>query len=203
MIDEPIRQASDQFALAERPDEAIDLYCRLSEETKNAVGRAFLQLSPDPESSIFFFAAFYNQSLGRPQFTNDGLAYLGAKWWQYALFHRQVVDRSPLMELERLLERISQSHALCGWSDDVDRLPEWIDNGATGPPPLNDQHGVMTQRVVARMSAIRAFTGGWIYGYTWGNYFLTDAQLRQVPSGDQTRAYLEQARQSRPSFEGL
>jgi hypothetical protein len=170
MENEPATDAMHHFSLAERPQIAIDLYCHLYEETKiKAFKDASLALSPDPSSSIFFFYQCTRLPVLRSQSFDREIARLGVGWWLYAGLHRRIVERSPLMELERYLENISYSHALASWSDDVNQLAEWIDNGATGQPPLDDRNGVMTRRVISRMREIRIATKGWVYGYLGGN----------------------------------
>jgi hypothetical protein len=197
-------RAANHFALAERPDDAISLYSHLFHETMTSAGELGreLRLSPWPQSSVFFFSDYNSLLIRHPEIENANFNLLIGKWWRYALLHQKILDRSPLMELEHYLSQISESHASTSWSDHVVKLPEWIDEGAKGFPPIDDRDGVMTKRIIDRMTHIRATTKGWLYGYIWGNYFLTDAQLREVPS-DEPFAYLEATRTARPSFEGL
>lgn len=198
--------ATREFVLGERPGEAIELYCAacsLTQATLSEAGVTQWSMSPNPRSAYFFLFDLEDRiPKSNPLVHLGALAQISRLWWNYSACYRQIVSRSPLMELEIYLERLSQSHASNSWCDAAENITAWLDSGAKGEPPIDDKDQVLSPRVVRRMREIREFTGGWLYGYNWGTYFLTDEQEANVPRID-GRQHLEDLQSRRPSFEGL
>ena len=200
-----IEGADAHFSLGERPNVVRDMYRQLVADTilaDDEAGTAGFSCGVSPESAGFFIDDLSRTLVSRPELANARFMALAVEWWRYARSYRELVERSPLLELENYLTRLSESHARVSWSDDVNLLVPWLDKGARGTPPIGDDHGVLTKRVVNRLLAIREATGGWLYGYIWGTYFLDDRQLKRVDTSGDPKSFLEEARRTRPSFEG-
>jgi hypothetical protein len=191
--------------LGERPADLLKEYCELVDDTVEALaesGSTLIYLDLSPENADFFLDELDRAHRDRPELASSRMMALSGRWWRYARHYHQVVERSPLMELESYLHQLSESHAFMSWHDDVELMAGWLDAGASGPLPISDNFGFLTDRIVGRLSAIRRATGGWLYEHVGGIYFLTDQQAKAVSSDDDSPALLEEARNNRPSFEG-
>ena len=193
------------FSLGERAESVAIEYGSLVDATieAEATRNVYFSCTEDPASAAFFIEELSRWVVEKSYIASPRFVDLAGRWWRYSRSYRELVERSPLMELSEYLGQLSEGHAQMSWSDDVDLLIPWIDTGGHGKPPIDDPRGVLTRRVVDRLGAIRRATGGWLYEYRWGTFFLHDSQARLVPRGDDAQGYLINARETRASFEGL
>ena len=199
---------STHFQLSERPEAMIEECNLLLSDTDTAcisIGIPRLSININPGSAGFFFEELKRAIVRYPQTSGPELMSLVPRWWRYVRNYQALLERSPLLELERYLGRLSESDRASTWVDSIveERLAQWLDGGAVGICPVKDRHGVLSGRTIDRLKRIRSMTGGWIYGYIWGTYFLTDTQKETAPRGEGAREYLEEAQRTRPSFEGM